>query len=451
MIGNYLKDKYPEIFSQINVEKTLEKYPGINLDKITSKSHLIIFWNCEKHGAYECQVSSKVAYNFSSSGCPYCSHRKLFPGETDLESWSKNNNRQDILDSWDYEKNIILPSEILYASNKEFWFKCDKCGGEYKQVLYTKSLGNNRCPYCSNKRVLPGFNDLETWVHNHTEFQYILDEWDYSKNIIKPSEMIPHSTKKIWFICPNNHSYCAKICNRLSNHTDCPYCAGKKVIIGVNDLKTWCIQNNRQDILDEWDYSKNTVTPENISQGSGKKVWFICKNGHEYQQYLFNKTGKITGCPRCSNHHSTPELTIFEICKKYVDNNAISAYKYKNYEIDIYLPLLKYFVEYDGKHYHNSEDSIYRDNLKNKLILENPSNKIIRIKETTDISLFNTDNIENNIEIFYITNDSNKIKYFIRLSDILNKIFKINVDYRKIQEIFTSIKISKAGTNHDCK
>lgn len=39
-------------------------------------------------------------------------------------------------------------------------------------------------------------------------------------------------------------------------------------------LKEWCEENNRMDLLDEWDYDKNgELTPDDVSYGSGKKVW----------------------------------------------------------------------------------------------------------------------------------------------------------------------------------
>lgn len=44
----------------------------------------------------------------------------------------------------------------------------------------------------------------------------------------------------------------------------------------------WCIENNRQDILDRWDYELNEYTPSEINYGTGKKYYFKCPNGiHE--------------------------------------------------------------------------------------------------------------------------------------------------------------------------
>lgn len=37
------------------------------------------------------------------------------------------------------------------------------------------------------------------------------------------------------------------------------------------------------DIAKEWDSSKNApLTPDDVSSGSNKKVWWKCQNGHEW-------------------------------------------------------------------------------------------------------------------------------------------------------------------------
>ena len=47
-------------------------------------------------------------------------------------------------------------------------------------------------------------------------------------------------------------------------------------------FKQWCDENKRQDLLDRWDYEKNTLSPEEVSYASGKKIYFKCPKGvHE--------------------------------------------------------------------------------------------------------------------------------------------------------------------------
>lgn len=45
-----------------------------------------------------------------------------------------------------------------------------------------------------------------------------------------------------------------------------------KVTLGTNDLKTWCIKNNKENLLGEWDYTRNVeASPETVAYGSEKK------------------------------------------------------------------------------------------------------------------------------------------------------------------------------------
>ena len=350
-----------------------------------------------------------------------------------------------IAEQWDYKKNYpVLPSQILPGSHKKYWFIC-KNGHSFKQTVINRCYGKIGCPYCANQKVLLGYNDLETYIKNHPKYKYLLDEWDYNKNILKPSEIVYGSCKKYWWICKNNHSYQQSLYNRIISKFGCPYCSSHKVYKGYNDFSTWCNNNNRQDILDEWDYEKNNKKPDEVLFGSHTKFWFKCKNNHSYQQDLKHKTERFQGCPYCVHHKSAPELVIYEICKNYIDKDTKSGIKINGYEIDIFVPSKNICTEYDGIFFHNSEESKIRENNKNISILEDPHNyKFIRIKETN-----NPDNIKkfkeilpSGLIIYYISNKYDK-EYFQRLSEIIKDITSISIDYHNLKRIFYNIKSTK--------
>ena len=64
-----------------------------------------------------------------------------------------------------------------------------------------------------------------------------------------------------------------------------------KLIVGENDLETWCINNHREDLLDEWDYIANKgmknklgaeiSTPNLVMPNSNIKVGWVCEKGHK--------------------------------------------------------------------------------------------------------------------------------------------------------------------------
>ena len=65
-------------------------------------------------------------------------------------------------------------------------------------------------------------------------------------------------------------------------------------------LYEWCIENERQDLLTEWDNEKNVeLTPHDIGYGSVKKVWWICKKcGHNWSATVISRASG-RGCPIC--------------------------------------------------------------------------------------------------------------------------------------------------------
>lgn len=67
-------------------------------------------------------------------------------------------------------------------------------------------------------------------------------------------------------------------------------------------LAEYCHRINDCHLLDEWDYEKNApLTPETVSYKSNKKYWWRCSEGHEWQAYIYNRTGpQKTGCPVCA-------------------------------------------------------------------------------------------------------------------------------------------------------
>ncbi len=129
----------------------------------------------------------------------------------------------------------------------------------------------------------------------------LLKEWDYEKNTIPPEMYGTSSNEKVWWICPKKHSYAARIGNRTNINQGCPYCSGRKALIGYNDFATWCHSNNAIHLLEEWDYEKNIVSPDELTAHSSKKVWWKCSLGHSWEAVVCSRSDKKgSGCPYCS-------------------------------------------------------------------------------------------------------------------------------------------------------
>ena len=119
-------------------------------------------------------------------------------------------------------------------------------------------------------------------------------EWNYEKNnALTHTDVTTGSNKKVWWKCKNGHEWQAYICHR-NKGSGCPYCSGKKVLKGYNDLQTVS-----PSLAEEWNYEKNNeLSPADVTQNSNKRVWWKCSEGHEWEATINNRS-RGNRCPIC--------------------------------------------------------------------------------------------------------------------------------------------------------
>ena len=202
-MNNSLAEVHPELVSEWS-EKNLLLTP----DGITFGSNKKVWWK----GAcgHEWQTSIKARSN--GEKCPICSGARVIAGINDLQT-----THPEIASEWS-EKNLPLkPDEVNAKSRKNVWWKCRKCGNEWKSVVNARVKGTV-CPVCAEREVLAGYNDLAT-----TDSQ-LLSEWDYEQNKLKPTEVSRTSAKRAWWKCRHGHSWSMKINERTILNKGCRIC-----------------------------------------------------------------------------------------------------------------------------------------------------------------------------------------------------------------------------------
>ena len=202
-MNNNLAEVHPELVSEWS-EKNLLLTP----DGITFGSNKKVWWKgtC----GHEWQASVKARSN--GEKCPICSGASVIAGINDLQT-----THPEIASEWS-EKNLPLkPDEVNAKSRKNVWWRCGKCGNEWKSVINARVKGTV-CPVCAEREVLAGYNDLAT-----TDNQ-LLSEWDYEQNKLKPTEVSRTSAKRAWWKCRHGHSWSMKINERTILNKGCRIC-----------------------------------------------------------------------------------------------------------------------------------------------------------------------------------------------------------------------------------
>lgn len=70
----------------------------------------------------------------------------------------------------------------------------------------------------------------------------------------------------------------------------------------MKSLDAFCRQYGRQSLLDEWNGPQNQpLTPETVTYGSHRRVWWECSVGHVWKALVYSRTTfQRCGCPICA-------------------------------------------------------------------------------------------------------------------------------------------------------
>jgi hypothetical protein len=176
-------------------------------------------------------------------------------------------------DGWD-------PSQITAGSNKVLGWVCP-IGHRYEISINTRTHQNPRCSICSNRKVLFGFNDLQT---THPELAREAHEWD-------PRTVSFGSGKNLKWKCRYGHIFEATPNTRSNQKSGCTICSNREVLQGFNDLTTTHPELARE--ADGWN-------PAEYSAGMANRKDWICGFGHKWAAVIYSRAGNNRGCPVCS-------------------------------------------------------------------------------------------------------------------------------------------------------
>lgn len=335
---NDLATRYPEIAKEWNYEKNSPLLPT----QVFPGSSKKVWWKCPKGHEYQTSINNRTNTN---SKCPEClkdtqtsfaelailfylskyfkniKHRYLICGnecdiyiedlkvaiEYDGQYWH-NENR----DEQKYQKlsdigisliNIREPECPRTSNPNAYYLKNLEYSELENAIKYIFNfIDKNIKPdihISNNKNNISNFS-LKLEEENSLEKNYpeLMKEWDYTKNKdINPKYITSRSGIKVWWICPEGHSYKSEIRDRTKNHTKCPICANKQALKGFNDLTT-----KYPEIAEEWNYEKNfPLLPTQVTSGSHKKVWWKCKYcNFEWKSEITNRVQNLL-CPNCKD------------------------------------------------------------------------------------------------------------------------------------------------------
>ena len=362
-------------------------------------------------------------------------------GVNDLHTWCEANGKQNLLNEWYHENNRdilgLTPNIVARGSQIKAFWKCEH-GHIWTASIKNRTSSGTKCPTCV--KIANGEIGFKTWCTGDNKLD-LLNEWDYEKNknelALYADKVTKGSNTKVYWKCKEGHTWMDTVQHRtMANEKwksrNCPYCgktiASNKVIQSINDLETWCKENDRLDLLVEWEYDKNTkefgVTPRTVARASHIKAHWKCERGHTWESAISYRTSNhSSGCTTCKPSSTSYQEQFIYAYLKQIFAQAIHRGKaFGAYEFDISIPEKKAVIEHQGYYYHRvTRDAEYSElekvmlcklyNVKLIEVVENPSarSKQVLVTGTT-------------IEYKYESNGANQIKTLTRICECILEI-----------------------------
>jgi G:T-mismatch repair DNA endonuclease (very short patch repair protein) len=316
------------------------KNGSLTAQEVSVGSSKKVWWKCEEGHEWNAHINIQT-----DTSCPYCYGRYVIPGENDLATLYPTSVKE-----WHPTKNgNRIPQNTMPYTPKKIWWICQK---EHEWEVSPNSRfakgDYTGCPYCTNKKVLLGFNDLIT---AHPQ---IAKTWHPTKNgNITPDKITSGSETLFWWKCLEGHEWQAGVYSRAVMGTGCAACSGKKVNPGVTDLQTL-----NPLLAAQWHPTKNgDLTPDQVAAFSSRKVWWKCGKNHVWEAAVANRY-QGRNCAKCTSgekaSNAEKELAL------YVESLGLEIVRHgrtilKGQEIDIYVPSKKIAIEYNGIYWHTEK------------------------------------------------------------------------------------------------
>ena len=152
-------------------------------------------------------------------------------------------------------------------------------GHRWEATVVSRARAGTGCPYCSNSRLLVGFNDLAT---RFPDLAAEAHGWD-------PAAVVAGTDGLEWR-CRTGHIWTATVTARLAG-SGCRVCANQELLAGYNDLAT--LDPDLAAQADGWD-------PSAVAPTSKQKLPWIGPCGHRWRAVVGNRYSNSAGCPTCN-------------------------------------------------------------------------------------------------------------------------------------------------------
>jgi hypothetical protein len=271
---------YPHLVAQLDRSKN----GHIDPDSFSAGSNRRLWWRCS--AGLDHVWSAMVVVRTKGHGCPFCAGKRL----------SVTNRLSDVAPeiarTWHPTKNgALTPSDVTAGAGRYVWWRCDAARDHVWRATVGNRVKHGGCPFCSGPRLSGATNSLAARAPE------LARQWHPTKNgELRPRNIYVGSSRVVWWKCPAgvDHEWKTKVHKRTRDTAGCPFCTGNRVSASTS------LAALAPDVAAEWHPTKNgRLTPRDVTAGSSRRVWWKCREGHEWSSLVTKRGTRGHNCPFC--------------------------------------------------------------------------------------------------------------------------------------------------------
>lgn len=274
--GNSLGDMYPHLIEEIDQSRS-----DIDPFDVGAHSDTLVWWICKRGHSWEAPVRRRTS---EGRGCRYCTAQTSSPEIrlfTELKALFSDAKGREKING--FEVDVIIPSLGI--------------GIEYDGSYFHE---NNQQ---RDKQKLSRLTEAGLIVFRMREHPLPLLENDLG---VKPAKEAPTKVEMDSLISligervPAAKQICQKYIENSGFLAEKEYKRILSYLPGPPEEES--LAELHPELSNEWNLSKNhPLLPSMFHPRSGKKVWWVCSEGHEWEATIDKRAGAGRGCPYCAN------------------------------------------------------------------------------------------------------------------------------------------------------
>ena len=234
--------------------------------------------------------------------CAFCSNSKLCSDDECITCYNKSFCSSNKVSFWNYKKNgSITPRQVFMNAKSKYWFTCNECGHDFETTLANMTQSKIGCAFCVNIKLCSNDACTICFQKSFASSPKVI-YWNTEQNgSITPRQLFLKSNQKCYFTCPDCAHVCYRHIGNIDNESWCPFCGNRELCTDTSCMQCYKKSFSSHSKSVFWHPTKNgTFKPRNMFLHSGKKIYFICEKGHEFDSKL-NNISNGGWCGFCRN------------------------------------------------------------------------------------------------------------------------------------------------------